>query len=151
MREELEAIKVTLMTTLPVNDYRSSDVFIARAETDLPAGTRLPAFGIKDGAETVEKQSCDLKRRTFTVSVICWAPTEGRSEEQVVGEAGVLKMAEDVEHILDGNFLGLEGIQLAEIRDTRESLAIVFEDSGKEAHQKVLVFQYEREHYHATE
>lgn len=144
MLEELEAVKVALMTTLPVSKYRTSDIFIARSEDDIPSGVKAPCFGIKDGQFNITKEPCEKKREIGTIFVICWAPTEGRSEEQVVGRQGVLEMAKAVVQVLDNNLLQLQGLERFDITGGRPSLPLERTDSGKQNQQLVLIFEYER-------
>jgi len=148
MRELVLAVQQSLQLNLPLADYRDSDIFIATSESSLPVGVRLPAFGVKDGGDVLTDLTCDVNRNVMTVTVICWSPSGGVEDAQVIGDAtqpGVLRMADDAEDVLVDNVLGISGMQLARRMTSNPSVELVDSSSGREVQQKTITFAYERE------
>ena len=148
MRELILAVQQALQLNLSLSDYRDSDIFIATSETSLPVGVRLPAFGIKDGTDTETKMTCDVSRNVMGITIICWSPSGGVEDAQVVGDAtqpGALQMADDAEEVLGDDLLNISGMQFVSRTTSNPSIELVDQASGREVQQKMIMFEYERE------
>ena len=142
MNELLTAVKAHLKKAIP----GVRDCFIAVDEQVIPAGTRLPAIGIKDGNVTTRHLGCEVVEKTMQITVICWAP-QGKGAAQVTGDTtqpGVLTMAAAAEEYLDGNLLAINGMIFAGVQEDNQSKMYV-NQQNKSIQQKTIMFSYVRE------
>ena len=140
MKTLLTAIKAQLQSQL--TGVRDRDVFITEDENIIPRSLDFPAVGLKYGPVTRKRVSTDLFETTRRVIVIPYVRLS-KPEAAIMGAAGtigILDLAAAIRSALDGNTLGIEGMQDAECLS--EQASDLFADEREALQRKILTFTY---------
>jgi hypothetical protein len=126
---------------------RDNDVFVTEDENIVPAKTKFPAVGIKDGPVTRQRLPGNSLIITLNVRLIIWVQLmKGQATilgNAATGDKGVLEIEEDIHTALDGNLLSISGMQDAfAVPDTGSELA---GDEQDALQRKVVEYEYIKE------
>ena len=161
MRELLLSIQETLRSGLDSTVYRigstpeQSDIFIADNEQYLPKACLFPAVGIKDAGESeLIEHACGenqmAEESTFTVSIICWAPSlSNKIGGGIIGDQtqpGIQDSKRYVHNLLRGNTLGLDFVESVN-RGAIPPSQTTIQDAGT-AQRLVIPYVYEIKKYY---
>lgn len=143
----LKAVQEALRQRLDSSVYRAVDIYMVEFEGQngepvLPAGTRLPAIGIKDGGSIVEQGVCNIDIWTVNVQLQLWESNMGQKEASILGNSsqrGILGIERDVTSKLRGDRLGCKegGWQIASAEPSAGGSA-----AGQELQVKKITYQY---------
>jgi hypothetical protein len=140
MRLLIEAIKEKL------EELGGVAVFVTPNENFLPNRVRLPAVGIKDGSIRRTLGGGGSQEESLDVSMTLWVQL-GKPEASIMGdraakEMGILEFAEKVHTLLDGELLGIPGME--EAWSASESPSSLVE-TDRALQIKVITYTYDKE------
>ncbi len=145
MKELLTAIKVQLQTDLTY--IRDGDIYITPHENYIPNHVRPPCVGIKDGDIERDEGMGGCVGSKMIITLIPYVQL-AKDEASIMGDSpagkkGVLDIAEDIETALNGNLLGITGLQGAFCRSSQGSE--LFGDENDSVQRKIITCKYEKE------
>lgn len=145
MKELLTAIQTQLRTSLTY--VRDSDVFITPHENYIPSGVKFPCVGIKDGDVDGTDLMGGCEENKLSVTIIPYVQL-AKSEAAVMGDAatgknGIIEISDDIKTALDGNFLGIAGMQDASCKKSKASE--MFGDERDTLQRKIITATYEKQ------
>lgn len=140
MRALLEAIKADLEGRGLFKDVFFTELLDPEFN-DIPKGVRLPAVGIKDGAEDEPQDlSGGCLRRFVTIKVGVF---DSAQVKPGVALLSVADLTNTVRLALNRNLLGLAQVSLAKYAGASETILI--QQRARLLAQKIMTFRYELE------
>ena len=145
MKDLLIAIREELRSK--ISTVVDSNVCIVRSESYIPPTARDRAIGLKDGPVTFRKLAGGVVETTARIMAVSWVQIVDDYDLSIMGvggdRPGVLDLSSQVIDVLDGNLLGLQGMQSADVIECRASEPMGINTTT--LHRKIVVFQYIRE------
>ena len=142
MKALLTNIKAVLQAQV---DYiRDVDIYITPHENFIPAGTKYPAVGIKDGnIKSTVLMGGDLSDRVKAVKLIPYVRLFD-GEKAVMGfgpDKGILDVAKDIKAALKDNLLDIPGLELVTVSEEQGSES--FGEPGDGLVRKIVTLVYD--------
>lgn len=146
MKTLLTAIKARLQTDLTY--IRDGDIFITPNLNIVPAGSRPPCIGLKDGPIRRVELAGSMMGYIMSVKIAIFVQLL-KPEAAIIGDAatskkGVLEITDDVHESLDENLLSISGMQSA-VAAPNEPESDYFGDEKDGISRKILTYEYEKE------
>lgn len=134
----IEALQAGQVSVEPEN------ISVSPSLAYIPPETRTPAFCVKDGFTKPRYMAGGVIEYTLSVFVVAWVQIPEVAGASLIGEGdekGVLDLAAISCSVLNGNLLGISGMQSADIFMERPS------EMGREnsVQRKVIEFRYVKE------
>lgn len=147
METLLIAIRDTLQAQM--TGYRDGDIYITPDTGFIPQGVKTPCIGIKDGGEVCRYQPGHGKDVSMTVWLVFIHDLSAREAAIIgnlqTGRKGVLQAKAEAVAFLEGNDLGIAGMQ-REVRVVKDPESEFYLTKKNEMYQRKLVaLQYEKE------
>lgn len=148
MKTIVEAIQTALQAAEELSYVRSSDVFLSPVENYVPESVKEHAIGIAPGTENRTEKMGGYFDVKLTVKVVLWIALL-KPESAVVGtrnEKGILDFTDDVDTVLDQNFLNIPGMESAFCQTFAEPVPFGSKkQQGRFLVKRTLTYEYEME------